>query len=155
MRRASDTLDPWASDTSESKGRASDSRSRRDGHLIREAVRGRVEHTAPARLELGRAVEPFCEAKTAEGLSPRTIRWYRDILDRAMARFGANTELDEIGASDWRAWLVELRGHMEPVSVAGYVRCLHVLVSRVKNLGHFQAGIGVIRQGSRGRPRAA
>ncbi len=127
MRRASDTLDPWASDTSESKGRASDSLGRRRGNLIRGAVRGRAEPTAPARIELCRAVELFCEAKTAEGLSPRTIRWYRDILDRATARFGAGTELEEIEASAWRTWLVELRATLAPVSVAGYVRCLHVL----------------------------
>ena len=127
MRRASDTLDPWASDTSESKGRAPDSLGRRDGHLIRGAVRERAEPTAPARIELGRAVELFCEAKTAEGLSPRTIRWYGDILNRAIARFGARTELEEIDASAWRTWLVELRATLAPVSVAGYVRCLHVL----------------------------
>jgi hypothetical protein len=127
MRRASDTLDPWASDTSESNGRASDSRGRGDGHLIREAVRGRAAPTAPARIELGRAVELFCEAKSAEGLSPRTIRWYRDILDRAIARFGARTGLEAIEASAWRTWLVELRATLAPVSVAGYVRCLHVL----------------------------
>ena len=126
MRRASDTLDPWASDTSEPNERASDVRGGRSGHLIREAVRGRGEPTATTKIELGRAVELFCEAKEAEGLSPRTIRWYSDILNRAIRRFGGPAVLDDIDASAWRVWLVELRATLAPVSVAGYVRCLHV-----------------------------
>jgi hypothetical protein len=76
MSRASDTLDPWASDTSESKGRASDSFGRRDGNQIRMAVRGPAAPAAPAGpLEIGHAVQLFCDAKNAEGLSPRTVRW--------------------------------------------------------------------------------
>ena len=124
MRRASDTLDPWASDTSESNGRASDSRGRRDGNQIRMAVRGPAAAAGP--LEIGHAVKLFCDAKEAEGLSPRTVRWYSDILRRAVARLGANAVLDEIEAPTWRTWLVELRATLAPVSVAGYVRCLHV-----------------------------
>jgi hypothetical protein len=117
MARASDTLDPWASDTSESKGRASDSSGRRDGNLI---------SAESVSLELGHAVELFCDAKEAEGLSPRTVRWYRDILARAVKRFGPHTVLEAIDAPSWRVWLVELRATLAPVSVAGYVRCLHV-----------------------------
>jgi site-specific recombinase XerD len=124
MRRASDTLDPWASDTSESKARASDSRGRRDGNQIRMVVRGPAAPAGP--LEIGHAVELFCDAKAAEGLSPKTVRWYSDILRRAVARFGAHTVLEAIEAPAWRAWLVELRATLAPVSVAGYVRCLHV-----------------------------
>lgn len=124
MRRASDTLDPWASDTSESKARASDSRGRRDGNQIRMAVRGPAAPAGP--LEIGHAVELFCDAKAAEGLSPKTVRWYGDILRRAVARFGPHAVLEAIDAPTWRAWLVELRATLAPVSVAGYVRCLHV-----------------------------
>jgi hypothetical protein len=51
----------------------------------------------------------FCDAKAAEGLSPRTVRWYGDILRRAVARFGAHTVLEAIDAPTLRAWLVELR----------------------------------------------
>jgi hypothetical protein len=71
-------------------------------------------------------VQLFCDAKNAEGLSPRTVRWYSDIRRRAVARFGAHAVLDEIEAPTWRTWLVELRATLAPVSVAGYVRCLHV-----------------------------
>lgn len=60
MRRASDTLDPWASDTPTQTERASDARARRDGNLTRIAVRGasveanvvRVGLTGQAELEL-------------------------------------------------------------------------------------------------------
>jgi len=121
MRRASDTLDPWASDTPTPNERASDARARRNGNLTRIAVRG-----ASVGLEIGRSVELFCDAKAAEGLSPRTVRWYGDILGRAVARFGPHAVLEAIDAPTWRAWLVELRATLAPVSVAGYVRCLHV-----------------------------
>jgi site-specific recombinase XerD len=124
MRRASDTLDPWASDTPKSEARASDSRGRRDGNQIRMAVRGPAPAAGP--IEIGHAVELFCDAKEAEGLSPRTVRWYSDILRRAVARFGAHAVLEAIDAPAWRVWLVELRATLAPVSVAGYVRCLHV-----------------------------
>jgi hypothetical protein len=33
-------------------------------------------------LRLGQAADLFCAAKTAEGLSPRSISWYAMILDR-------------------------------------------------------------------------
>ena len=93
MRRASDTLDPWASDTRTPTERASDARARRDGNLTRIAVRG-----ASVDLEIGRAVELFCDAKAAEGLSPKTVRWYGDILRRAASRFGAHKVLEAIRA---------------------------------------------------------
>jgi hypothetical protein len=35
-------------------------------------------------LTLGRAVEHFVTAKSAEGASPKTIEWYRMVLGRAM-----------------------------------------------------------------------
>jgi len=94
MARASDTYDPWASDTPDQTRRASDARVPRNGNLIRDAVRSR---SGLPNLELGQAVKLFCDAKMAEGLSPRTVRWYADILERAVARFGAGAVLDEIG----------------------------------------------------------
>jgi site-specific recombinase XerD len=92
-------------------------------------------------LEIGRAVELFCDAKAAEGLSPRTVRWYGDILGRAVARFGADAVLEAIDAPTWRAWLVELRATLAPVSVAGYVRCLHVFGNWLAAKGLAEAAV--------------
>src|SRR5688572_9614418 len=38
---------------------------------------------------LGAALEAFCSGKAAEGLSPRSIVWYRMIGQRLVGRFGA------------------------------------------------------------------
>jgi hypothetical protein len=63
-------------------------------------------------LTLGRAVDLFLGAKAAEGASPKTITWYRMILMRAIAAFGADQSVDRLTGPDLRFWLVELRtGH--------------------------------------------
>jgi hypothetical protein len=54
-------------------------------------------------LGLGQAAELFCAAKTAEGLSPRSISWYRMILDRLLERFGAERPIDELSSPELRA----------------------------------------------------
>jgi integrase len=46
------------------------------------------------------------------------------ILMRAVAAFGADHPIDRLTGPDPRAWLVELRTTLAPVSVAGYVRTL-------------------------------
>jgi hypothetical protein len=46
------------------------------------------------------------------------------ILMRAVAAFGAYHPIDRLTGPDLRAWLVELRTTLAPVSVAGYVRTL-------------------------------
>lgn len=79
------------------------------------------------RLTLGRAVELFLAAKAAEGASPRTIEWYRMILTRLVRALGAERAVDGLDPAELRAWLVELRTTLAPVSVAGYVRTLRVL----------------------------
>ena len=43
---------------------------------------------------------------------------------RAVATFGADHPIDRLTGPDLRAWLVELRTTLAPVSVAGYVRTL-------------------------------
>ncbi len=78
-------------------------------------------------LTLRRAVDLFLGAKAAEGASPKTITWYRMILERAVRSFGADRPVDRLTGPDLRAWLVELRTTLAPVSVAGYVRTLKVL----------------------------
>jgi hypothetical protein len=57
--------------------------------------------------------------RDAEGLSPRTIGWYRMLLDRVIARFGAERAVDDLTLAELRAWLVELRPRLAPISVAG------------------------------------
>jgi site-specific recombinase XerD len=49
------------------------------------------------------------------------------ILARAIRKFGADLAVDRLTGPDVRAWLVELRTTLAPVSVAGYVRTLKVL----------------------------
>jgi adenosylcobyric acid synthase len=48
------------------------------------------------------------------------------ILGRAVAAFGADHPIDRLTGHNLRAWLVELRTTLAPVSVAGYVRTLKV-----------------------------
>jgi hypothetical protein len=79
------------------------------------------------RLTLGRAVELVLAAKAAEGASPRTIEWYRMILVRLVRSTGHDRVVEGIDPAELRAWLVELRTTLAPISVAGYVRTMRVL----------------------------
>jgi integrase/recombinase XerC len=106
MEWASDSPDLWASDSRRPDLWAPDSH----GHLT-----------------LGRAVELFLAAKAAEGASPRTTEWYQMILVRLARSTGHDRVVDGIDPAELRAWLVELRTTLAPVSVAGYVRTLRVL----------------------------
>jgi len=98
----------------------------------RRAPRASLDPVAPDRLSgadslavgLGAAVDLFIAAKAAEGPSPRTLEWYRYINGRAVRRFGPDRPLDRVGASELRAWLLELRETLSPESIAGYVRGL-------------------------------
>lgn len=86
---------------------------------------------------LGQAADLFCAAlNAAEGLSPRTILWYRMILDRLLARFGASRPVDDLTLPELRAWLVDLRATLAPISVAGYVRGL-------RSFGNWLAADGI------------
>ncbi len=78
----------------------------------------------PSAIGLAAALETFCAAKAAEGLSPRSIVWYRMIGERLVVRFGAARPVDALTPPELRAWLVELRATLSPMSVAGYVRGL-------------------------------
>jgi hypothetical protein len=78
----------------------------------------------PNAIGLAEALEAFCAGKAAEGLSPRTITWYRMIGERLVAHLGADRPVDSLSAAELRAWLVELRASLAPISVAGYVRGL-------------------------------
>jgi site-specific recombinase XerD len=80
-------------------------------------------------LRLGRAAELFLAAKEAEGLSARTIGWYRMILDRLVAKFGAGRSIDELTPAELRAWLIELRSSLAPISISGYVRGLRAFAN--------------------------
>ena len=80
----------------------------------------------PFAVSLGAALDLFLAAKAAEGVSPRTVEWYRYINGNAVRRFGRERPLDGVGAAELRAWLLELRATMAPESIAGYVRGLKV-----------------------------
>ena len=68
MQWAPDSPDLWAPDSGRPRTWATDS----------------FEH-----LTLGWAIDLFLGAKAAEGASPKTITWYRMILERAVRAFGA------------------------------------------------------------------
>ena len=72
-------------------------------------------------VSLGRAADVFCAAKDAEGLSTRSIAWYQTILDRLIGRLGPKRPVDGLSSAELRAWLVELRTTLAPISVAGDV----------------------------------
>ena len=63
-------------------------------------------------------------AKAAEGLSPRTIEWYAMILARSSRALGPTRPVEGLTGPELRAFLLELRSTLAPVSVAGYVRTL-------------------------------
>jgi len=75
-------------------------------------------------IGLAAGLEAFCTGKAAEGLSPRSIVWYRMIGQRLAGRFGAERPVDTLTPTELRTWLVELRATLSPMSVAGYVRGL-------------------------------
>src|SRR6267142_6586342 len=103
---APDSPDLWAPDSGTPNRWASDS----SGHLT-----------------LGRAVELFLAAKAAEGAAARTLEWYRMILRRLARSLGEARPIDGLTPPELRAWLLELRSTLSPISVAGYVRTLKVL----------------------------
>lgn len=103
---APDSPDLWAPDSGSPNRWAPDS----DGHLT-----------------LGRAVELFLAAKAAEGAAAKTLTWYAMILRRAVTALGDGRPVDSLDGPKLRAWLLELRSTLAPISVAGYVRTLKVL----------------------------
>ena len=96
--------------------------------------------TLPSGIGLAAALDAFCGAKAAEGLSPRTIVWYRMIGERLIGRFGADREVDSLTPPELRAWLVELRATLSPMSVAGYVRGLRAFGNWLASDGSQQGG---------------
>ena len=76
--------------------------------------------TLSTAIGLAAALDAFCAAKAAEGLSPRTIVWYRMIGERLARRFGPERPVDALTPPELRTWLVELRASLSPMSVAGY-----------------------------------
>ena len=67
-----------------------------------------IDSFGPIPIGLGAAVDLFCAAKAAEGVSPRTVEWYQMILIRAVRRSGVVRPVDAIPAAELRAWLLEL-----------------------------------------------
>jgi hypothetical protein len=116
----------WASDSDSASSRASDPGDPWSRRAWAASDNSQM-HTSD--LGLGRAAELFCAAKDAEGLSPRTIAWYRMILDRLVARFGTEQSIDQLSPAELRTWLVELRSTLAPISTAGYVRGLRAFGS--------------------------
>jgi hypothetical protein len=57
----------------------------------------------PTAIGLGAALDAFCAGKTAEGLAPRSITWYRMIVERLVVRFDAARPVDTLTAPEQRA----------------------------------------------------
>ena len=77
-------------------------------------------------LTLGRAVDLFLAAKAAEGAAAKTLEWYGMILRRAVRGLGEERPIEQLAGPELRAWILELRATLSPISVAGYVRTLKV-----------------------------
>jgi site-specific recombinase XerD len=77
-------------------------------------------------LTLGRAVDLFLAAKAAEGAAAKTLEWYGMILRRAVRGLGEDRPIEQLAGPELRAWILELRSTLSPISVAGYVRTLKV-----------------------------
>src|SRR6202795_191020 len=78
-------------------------------------------------LTLGRAVDLFLAAKAAEGAAAKTLKWYGMILRRAVRGLGDDPPIEQLAGPELRAWILEVRSTLSPISVAGYVRTLKVL----------------------------
>ncbi len=78
--------------------------------------------SSPTRMRLRAGIRLYLDAKTAEGLSPRSIEWYSMVLGRVARDLGPDREIDGISPSELRAWLVTLRETLSPGSVLGYYR---------------------------------
>jgi hypothetical protein len=78
-------------------------------------------------LTLGRAVDLFLAAKAAEGAAAKTLEWYGMILRRAVRGLGEERPIEQLAGPELRAWILELRSTLSPISVVGYVRTLKVL----------------------------
>jgi site-specific recombinase XerD len=82
-------------------------------------------------LTLGRAVDLFLAAKAAEGAAAKTLEWYGMILRRAVCGLGEERPIEQLAGPELRAWILELRSTLSPISVAGYVRTLKVFGNRL------------------------
>jgi hypothetical protein len=76
-------------------------------------------------VSLGAAADLFLAAKAAEGLSPRTIEWYRMIIGRAVACLGPDRPLNRIPAAELRIWLLELRSTLSAESITSFHSAAH------------------------------
>lgn len=119
MQWAPDSTDLWAPDSERARAWASDS----DGHLT-----------------LIQAIDLFLAGKAAEGISPKTATWYRMILTRFGRAYDPSQAIDNLSAAQVRAWLLEVRTTLAPVSVAGYVRALKAFGNWLQSEGLAEAG---------------
>jgi site-specific recombinase XerD len=124
MRRAPYSPDFRAPDSALQGAWAPDSDGRLTPDRGLEAANGdpRAAVDSASGATLARAIRLYLEAKTAEGLSPRSIEWYSMVLERVARDFGPDREVDAISPAELRAWLVTLRGTLSPGSVLGYYR---------------------------------
>ena len=87
-----------------------------NGHLIRFRIRTPDSERArtwasesAGHLTLIQAIDLFLAGKAAEGISPKTLVWYRMILARFGRAYDPNQVVDNLQAPEIRAWLLELR----------------------------------------------
>jgi len=65
-------------------------------------------------LQLSKALVGFLQYKAAEGLSPNTLRNYKDHLTRWLDYAGEDTEVSQVTSQDLRAYLAWLRSDYKP-----------------------------------------
>src|SRR5690349_4112207 len=76
-------------------------------------------------MYLSIALDQFLIACRAEGLQPKTIRWYREKLSRLVDQLGTGCPIDQIGAMEIRQYLITVRDSgVSDHTVAAYDRAL-------------------------------
>lgn len=123
-------------------------------------------------MTLAEAIAAFDLAVRADGLSDRTIAWYRMVLKRFAGHVGAQAEITTITRQTMREYVVTLReteeryigaankppqpGRMSPESVASHIRGLHRFWSFLAaEYGLPNAMLGIKRPKARTEIRAA
>ena len=102
---APDCPDLWAPDSATPNRWAPDS-----------ATPNRWAPDSGGHLTLGRAVDLFLAAKAAEGAAAKTLEWYGMILRRAVRGRGEDRPIEQLAGPELRAWILELRATLSPIS---------------------------------------
>jgi len=104
---------------------------------------------------LGDALDDFLLALQADGLSPNTVRWYKEKLRRVIAAIGEDKPVEEVSIRDLRAFVADLRARKSRYSdhrfrpeVSGGLSpsCIHGYVKAIRRFFRWLVAEGVITE---------